>query len=76
MANDFIEKELCTVSETQAKQIKEVYIKNQLSEYELYKILCCEAEKEKLYLKVDKLRKHFPKEIVIMRKPATLIAGR
>lgn len=32
MVNDFIEKELCTVSESQAKQIKELYIKKQFSD--------------------------------------------
>lgn len=65
MVNDYIEKELCSVSKTQAKQIKELYIKKQLSECELHKILCCEEVKEKLYLKTEKLRKYFPKEYTI-----------
>ena len=65
MVNDYIEKELCTVSEAQAKQIKELFMKKQLSDHELHKILCCEAEKEKLYLKTEKLRKYFPKEYTI-----------
>jgi len=60
MVNDFIEKELCTVSETQAKQIKEVYIKNQLSEYELHNILCEGTEKERVYLETKKLKSYFP----------------
>ena len=62
MVNDFIEKELCTVSETQAKQIKEVYIKNQLSEYELHKILCEGTEKERVYLETKKLKSYFPSD--------------
>ena len=60
MVNDFIEKELCPVSETQAKQIKELYIKKQLCEYELRKVLCNGIEKERVYLETKKLKSYFP----------------
>ena len=62
MVNDFIEKELCTVSESQAKRIKEVYIKKPLCEYELHKVLCNEIEKEKVYLETKKLKSYFPSD--------------
>ena len=65
MVNDFIEKELCTVSESQAKQIKELYIKKQLSEYELHKVLCDELEKERVYLEIRKLKISFPSDYSI-----------
>ena len=65
--NDYIEKELCSVSEAQAKKIKELYTKNQLSEYEIHKILCDGSEKEKVYLDTQKLRSYFPKDYSMER---------
>lgn len=62
MVNDFIEKEICSVSEVQAKKIKELYLKNQLSENEIHKVLCDESEREKVYLETQKLRSYFPKD--------------
>jgi len=62
MVNDFIEKELCSVSQSQAKQIKELYIKKQLCEYELRKVLCNEIEKERVYLEPKKLKSYFPSD--------------
>ncbi len=62
MVNDYIEKELCTVSGTQAKQIKELCMKQKLSNYELHKILCDETEKEKVYLETKKLKSYFPSD--------------
>lgn len=67
MLNDYIEKELCSVSEGQAKKIKEFYVKNQLSEYEIHKILCDESEREKVYLDTQKLRSYFPKDYSMER---------
>lgn len=67
MLNDYIEKELCSVSEGQAKKIKELYTKNQLSEYEIHKILCDGSEKEKVYLDTQKLRSYFPKDYSMER---------
>jgi len=67
MINEYIEKELCTVSEAQAKQIKNLYMIEQLSEYELNKILCDETEKEMLYLETRKLKSYFPSDFTVQQ---------
>lgn len=72
MVNEYIEKELCSVSENQAKQIKELHIKKQLSEYELHKILCGDVIKEKLYLETKRLRRYFPSSYTIQQCEETI----
>lgn len=67
MVNEFVEKEICTVSEAQSRKIRDLYTKKQLSEIELYKILCDDTEKEKLYLETRKLRSYFPNNFTVQQ---------
>ena len=61
LVNEFIDSELCTISEKQARQIRTSYEEGVLSDEILMKILCKELESEKFYLETKRLRSYFPK---------------
>lgn len=61
MVNEFIDSEICTVSEKQARQIRTRHEEGVLSEETLRKIICEELENEKFYLETKRLRSYFPK---------------
>ena len=65
--NEFIEKEICTVSEAQSRKIRDLYMKSILSKSELYKILCDNTANEKLYLETQKLRSYFPNNFTVQQ---------
>ena len=60
MVNEFIDSEICTVSENQARQIRTSYEEGTLSVAMLRKILCEHLESEKFYLETKRLRSYFP----------------
>ena len=59
--NEFLETELCNVSEKQAKEIRANFEQGSLSYENLKRILCDEKEEEKFYLDTKRLRSYFPK---------------
>lgn len=61
MVNEFLDSEVCNVSEKQAKEIRASFEQDNLSYEELKKILCGEIENEKFYLETKRLRSYFPK---------------
>lgn len=61
MVNEFIDSELCTISEKQAKEIRSNYEQRSLSYEALKGILCDETENEKFFLEIKRLRSYFPK---------------
>ena len=61
LVNEFIDSEICNVSEKQAKEIRSNYEQGSLSYETLKKILCDETENEKFFLETKRLRSYFPK---------------
>ena len=61
LVNEFIDSELCTISEKQAKEIRTNYERGSLSYEALKGILCDETENEKFFLETKRLRSYFPK---------------
>lgn len=60
--NDYLERELCTVTEKQAAEIHRLYELNKFSEKALREILREKEDNEKFSIDTKKLRSYFPKE--------------
>jgi DNA topoisomerase VI subunit B len=60
--NDYLERELCTVTEKQAAEIHKLYEQENLSEKALSEILGEKEDNEKFSVDTKKLRSYFPKE--------------
>lgn len=60
--NDYLERELCTVTEKQAAEIHKLYEQNKLSNTTLSNILREKEDNENFSIDTKKLRSYFPKE--------------
>ena len=60
--NDYLERELCTVTEKQAAEIHKLYEQEKLSDKALSEILGEKEDNEKFSIDTKKLRSYFPKE--------------
>lgn len=60
--NDYLERELCTVTEKQATEIHKLYEQEKLSEKALREILGEKEDNENFSIDTKKLRSYFPKE--------------
>lgn len=61
MVNEFIDSEICNISEKQAKEIRSNFEQGSLFHETLKRIFCDEIEDEKFYLETKRLRSYFPK---------------
>lgn len=60
--NDYLERELCTVTEKQAAEIHKLYEQEKFCEKALCEILGEKEDNEKFSIDTKKLRSYFPKE--------------
>ena len=60
--NDYLERELCTVTEKQAAEIHKLYEQEKFSEEVLSEILGEKEDNENFSIDTKKLRSYFPKE--------------